>query len=102
MLSDNSIYRFFANLPVQIKTPLAEFNFSLDGEDEKHVFSEAMKDVKKLNYRINKVDRGSHVQHLVFLDGEEAKNRLRKTLLWTIICSQFQTFRSIWKVISKA
>jgi hypothetical protein len=60
LLGDGSIYRFFTELPAHIEP--VEFNVSQTGEDDNRIFSEAMKDVKKPDYRINKFDRELHVQ----------------------------------------
>ncbi|MCX5805361.1 MAG: Smr/MutS family protein [Proteobacteria bacterium] len=78
MQRDDSIYRFFTDLPIHVK-PL-EFNIPLTREDDNSVFSEAMKDVRKPNYRINRVDKELHLHCIILTNGENVKNCLRETL----------------------
>jgi len=78
MLRDGSIYRLFMDLPLHVKP--VELNIMPAREDDNCVFSEAMKDVKKLNYRINRVNRETNVQRIILMEGESADKKLRKTL----------------------
>jgi hypothetical protein len=78
MLKDDSIYRLFKDLPAYIKP--VEFNVSPTREDDNYVFSEAMKDVKKLNYSINRVDRKLYVQSIVLRDRKDDNKKLREML----------------------